>query len=246
MRLALTMGDPAGIGPEILVKLVADAGGSVAYGDPETLAAAADRWAPDLTVSVDGPEDQPNWMRVEPATPFSGSLGQVSASAGASSFDALRWRSIMPWQEKFKAWLQRRSTRRLGHDAGIEYPGHTEYLAERAECPVAMVLANDDLAVILATVHFDDRGGRTNPHRCRRSGLASCMAGRIGTRFESPRIAVAGLNPHAGEGGYLAKKKSNTSFQPFNPLAALKFQAPTRAIPFSCVHGQGSSIWWLQ
>ena len=57
MRLAVTMGDPAGIGPEILVKAWRQMRGNrVVYGDVEALAAAAERWAPDWRVSLDGPK----------------------------------------------------------------------------------------------------------------------------------------------------------------------------------------------
>ena len=209
MRLAVTMGDPAGIGPEILVKAWHQMLGSrIAYGDVDTLAAAAERWAPDLRVSVDGPEDQSNWMRVEHTRPFSGSLGQVSASAGASSFDALALAVDHALSGQVQGVVTAPINKAAWAQAGIEYPGQTEYLAERAKCPVAMVLANDDLAVILATIHCSMieaveqiRTGavaRVLPH-------AWQAALELG--FESPRIAVAGLNPHAGEGGLFGQEE---------------------------------------
>ena len=209
MRLAVTMGDPAGIGPEILVKAWRQMQGArVAYGDLATLVAAADRWAPDLTVSIDGPDDQPNWMRVEQTAAFSGPLGQVSASAGASSFDALALAVDHALSGDIQGVVTAPINKAAWAQAGIEHPGHTEYLAQRARCPVAMVLANDDLAVILATVHCSMieaveqiRAGavdRVLPH-------AWQAALELG--FETPRIAVAGLNPHAGEGGLFGQEE---------------------------------------
>ncbi|MGV2906166.1 4-hydroxythreonine-4-phosphate dehydrogenase PdxA, partial [Achromobacter sp. AGC25] len=94
------------------------------------------------------------------------------------------------------------------HEAGIDYPGHTEILAERsATQDFAMMLANDELRVLLVTIHvaLADVIARITPdaeltamrladRACRQMGIAA------------PRVAVAGLNPHAGEGGKFGRE----------------------------------------
>ena len=95
------------------------------------------------------------------------------------------------------------------HLAGIDYPGHTEILAERSgTTDFAMMLANDELRVLLVTIHvaLADVIARITPQAelsalrladraCRQMGIAR------------PRVAVAGLNPHAGEGGKFGREE---------------------------------------
>jgi len=96
------------------------------------------------------------------------------------------------------------------NDAGIAFTGHTEYLAERTGTPhVVMMLAGGDMRVALATTHVAlrdvaDRITRAGLERTVRVLLAD-LAGRFGLR--RPRVAVAGLNPHAGESGYLGREE---------------------------------------
>ncbi|MEK9719552.1 MAG: 4-hydroxythreonine-4-phosphate dehydrogenase PdxA, partial [Quisquiliibacterium sp.] len=89
------------------------------------------------------------------------------------------------------------------HRAGHHYPGHTELLAELAgNLPVRMMLANDELRTVLVTIHLPLREALTSLTRERVGetiDITHCALQRAG--IAQPRIAVAGVNPHAGEGG---------------------------------------------
>ncbi len=98
----------------------------------------------------------------------------------------------------------------LQDSAGFAYPGHTEYLAALAGVPdVVMMLASDQLRVVPATIHIPlcDVPAELSPHRLRR--VIEITAQGLSNQFgiQSPRIAIAGLNPHAGEGGAMGREE---------------------------------------
>lgn len=211
--IAVTMGDPAGIGPETLVKAWPElTGARMAYGDLAVLQAAAAQWAPNLTVSTQGSSDQPGHMRVVACSDLLSApvMGQVDAACGQASFDALACAVSDAMAGQVQAIVTAPITKAAWHAAGIDYPGHTEYLAERNQREVIMVLANDDIAVALATVHCSMQQAIEQI----RSGaveraLPLAIQAAQGLGFSQPRIAVAGLNPHAGEGGLFGDEELN-------------------------------------
>ena len=109
------------------------------------------------------------------------------------------------WRARSARWSRRRSPRIGSRAPGFTHPGHTEYLAARAGVTdFAMMLAGPKLRVVLATTHVALRdvagADRSRHHRARhRAGRARRCATSWASR--SPRVAVAGLNPHAGEAG---------------------------------------------
>lgn len=218
LPLGLTMGDAAGIGPELVVKLFAQglAGPAVVYGDVGALARAVAQLGLALTVESylsvghwlasrkdqNGPAVIPVIHSTDPL-PQDLPLGQVNAQAGLASYQFLI-RAIRDAMAGDIAAIVTAPLNKLSLKAGgIDFPGHTEILAHEAGVPrVAMMLLNDELRVILTTIHvalrevpalitFENQLEiiRLADHACRMLGLASA------------RIAVAGLNPHAGEGG---------------------------------------------
>jgi 4-hydroxythreonine-4-phosphate dehydrogenase len=95
------------------------------------------------------------------------------------------------------------------HQAGHHFPGHTEILAAQTGCDdFAMMLATRDLRVVLVTIHLALREAVNliTTDRVLRTIRQAHQAGRL-LGFESPRIAVAGLNPHAGEGGLFGREE---------------------------------------
>jgi 4-hydroxythreonine-4-phosphate dehydrogenase len=94
------------------------------------------------------------------------------------------------------------------HAAGLDFPGHTEILAQRSRTPyVAMMLVNDQLRVILATIHIalsEVSPALTTALELRTIELAQQACQAMG--IASPRIGVAGLNPHAGEHGKFGRE----------------------------------------
>ncbi len=199
--IAISLGDPAGIGPEVVVRALAVRPELrvLVFGDPIVLAAAAERVrmprvSPESLrgVTTLGPND------VTPGRPNDGVGARASSPTSrrrrtpCCAANARRW-SPAPIS---KEWIAR---------AGFTFPGHTEYLASRAAgvAEFAMMLAGPKLRVVVATTHI---ALRDVPTSLTPAGIASTIvltAEALARRFRiaKPRVAVAGLNPHAGEAG---------------------------------------------
>lgn len=219
--LAITMGDPAGIGPEIIAKLAAKGSVSTPYfiiGDPHALRRAADHAGVhisvhELTSTLAGFDDA--WRRDDLSVYSAGvtlpddlPMGQVDARAGAASYTWVASAIDLALAGRIAGIVTAPINKEAMRLAGINYPGHTEILAERSgTSDFAMVLANDELRVILVSIHvslFDAIQAITidNELRTFRLAQAACQAFGI----EKPRIAVAGLNPHASENGLFGRE----------------------------------------
>jgi 4-hydroxythreonine-4-phosphate dehydrogenase len=200
--LALTIGDPAGIGPEIVVKALsdrrlADAARLRVFGEPTLFRRACERaevpLPPDVLVPVDsGPV--PADFREGASSAFGGRVaaGAVAAAARAALAGDVDAIVTAPLSKVSLA------------AAGVPHPGHTEYLAELAGVDsVAMMFVAGDLRLTLATIHVALRDvasrltvpGLLETIRLTRDALVS-YAG-----IADPRLAVLGLNPHASEEG---------------------------------------------
>ncbi len=212
--LLVTMGDAGGIGPEIIVRAWAQGGlhGCVVAGD----AAVMRRAGAAMTAVIDSPADlgavpggclplwEPDSMPAGLATLPQGVVDSRNGAAAARCIEAAVQQALASTvagivtapihKEAFAA-------------AGVPYPGHTEMLqalATRpgaAPPPVRMMLANPELRVVLVTIHLSLRRALERldfDTVLQTLHIAHRHAGRAGA---APRIAVAGLNPHAGEGG---------------------------------------------
>ncbi|MFD3942833.1 4-hydroxythreonine-4-phosphate dehydrogenase PdxA [Streptomyces sp. NPDC058579] len=220
--IALTMGDPNGIGPEITVKAYADPRrrpSVVIIGDPAVLGRACRITGTELTVrpiaSVADAAHAPGILDVLPEGTFPGDLplGTVDARAGAASFGYVRRGIELALSGEVRALTTAPINKEALRLAGLPYPGHTEILAELSDTSdYAMMMANDDLRVVLVTVHQSLRtaiDSLTTDHELEiirltdRTLRAGHPKGRSGTR---PRIAVAAVNPHAGENGLFGRE----------------------------------------
>ena len=218
--LALTLGDAAGIGPEIVVKLH-QAGlpaPCVVYGDAGALRrAAVALGAPLRIVELTDVTERARYANdtgclfvrpTHPALPSDLPLGRVDARAGQAAYDALCLAIDDAMLGKVSAIVTAPLNKEAMHAAGLDFPGHTEILAQRSGTPyVAMMLVNDRLRVILATIHIalsEVSPTLTTALELRTIELAqqACLAMGI----VSPRIGVAGLNPHAGEHGKFGRE----------------------------------------
>ena len=206
-RIAITTGEPAGIGPEICatalgVTLHADI---TLIGDERLLAARARAAGVAWPVAAQvrhiplAVEARPGHLDVRNARYVIATLDGAIDGALAGDYDAV---VTAPVQKS------------VINDAGIPFTGHTEYLAARANAPqVVMMLAGDTahgpLRVALATTHLPLA---RVPQALTVDGLVAVMkvlAHDLTHHFgiEHPRIAVTGLNPHAGEGGHLGREE---------------------------------------
>ncbi len=218
--IAMTMGDAAGIGPEIVVKLHAQGlpAPCVVYGDTGALRRACSFLKSPLTIvelaiedPLTGDYQQSGFLFVRPTTPalpVELPFGIVSALAGQSAVDALLMAIDDAQVGRVRAIVTAPLNKESMHAAGIDFPGHTEILAERSNTPhVAMMLVNDTLKVILVTIHIPLAEVSTTLSvelELRTIELAASACKGMG--IASPRVAVAGLNPHAGEKGKFGRE----------------------------------------
>ncbi|MGN6579982.1 MAG: 4-hydroxythreonine-4-phosphate dehydrogenase PdxA [Bordetella sp.] len=215
--LGITMGDAAGIGPEIIVRCFAQGlpAPAVVYGDAGTMRRAAALLGRNIEIiEIAGPEQArcaPGTIDVvtcSPALPASLAPGKVDAHAGRGAYDYLCAAIDDAMAGRLRAIVTAPLNKHSMHLAGIDQPGHTEILAERSgTADYAMMLANDELRVLLVTIHValsqvpplitpeaELRAIRLADRACRQMGMTQ------------PRIAVAGLNPHAGEDGKFGRE----------------------------------------
>ncbi|MFC0336941.1 4-hydroxythreonine-4-phosphate dehydrogenase [Kushneria avicenniae] len=215
--IAITMGDPAGVGPEIIVRLACMPRESttplLVIGDIDRLHAMANQLGLALTLfPIEHPSElddrgvTPGRMAVLPAgeaLPPELPYGLVDARAGAAACAYVNRAIDFALDGSISAIVTAPLNKAAMAAAGITYPGHTEILADRAGTQdFGMMLANDELRVMLVSIHLSLREAidAVTPEReLRAIRLAARACHAYG--IERPRIAVAGLNPHAGEGG---------------------------------------------
>jgi 4-hydroxythreonine-4-phosphate dehydrogenase len=192
-RLAITLGDPRGIGPEITARALA-----------APLAAE---------VTVVGAEDQISTIPAARRLPV-GTWGQGSGERAADRTRAIRAGRIaghavetavkLALQGEVDAIVTAPAHKHALHLAGFPYPGHTEWLAHLAgDVDVAMMLAAPELRVVLVTTHvpFRDVPALLTIDRVTRTGRTTARALREWFGIAEPRLAICAVNPHAGEGG---------------------------------------------
>lgn len=212
--IAVTLGDAAGIGPEIVAKAFADpsihpACSAFVVGHAATLERAARQWAPGLAVRriATVAEHLPRAGVVDVLDvgqlPANLPMGQVDARAGQAAFEAVDRAIALALRGDVAAICTAPIHKEALAAAGVRFPGHTEMLAERTgSTNTAMVLINPQLRTILVTVHCALRQALdllSVERELRIILLAHRTLQAMGVA--RPRIAVARLNPHAGEGG---------------------------------------------
>ncbi|AOB31968.1 4-hydroxythreonine-4-phosphate dehydrogenase [Bordetella sp. H567] len=218
LPVGITMGDAAGIGPEIVVQALAQglAAPAIVYGDAGALRRAADMLGAQLAIEEIPTAAQANpragviqVVACHPALPATLAPGQVDAQAGRAAYDYVCAAIDDAMAGRIRAIVTAPLNKASMHAGGIDYPGHTEILAERSGTrDFAMMLANRELRVLLVTIHValaDVFAGITLEAELRAIRLAHAACLRMG--IARPRIAVAGLNPHAGEGGKFGREE---------------------------------------
>ena len=232
--IAITLGDATGIGPEIIAKAFRDAperlAGCFVAGDVGLMRRAAG-WVQAGGVSLPvaqiteprqalqaPPRCVPVLQVGSPAAPIE--PGQISAAAGRLAGDCVTWAARAALRGEIGAMVTAPLHKEALSAAGAPYdayPGHTELLQAEAarhrglaagQVPVRMMLANDELRTVLVSIHVSlrqaiERVSRNNVLDTLR--IAHAAVGRALGR--APRMAVAGLNPHAGEGGLFGREE---------------------------------------
>ena len=210
LPLAITMGDASGIGPEIVAKALAGSDlHAVVFGSHLVMADIVNRLGIDATVRrIAGPEatqPRPGVIEVVEATQIVElpPIGRISAVSGQASFDAIVAAIAAAKSGKVGGIVTAPINKEALACAGIRYPGHTEILADYGGAErVAMMLANDDIRTVLVTIHTSLRKAiEQADFAAQMSAIRLAHQGGKALGIAAPRVAVAGLNPHAGEGG---------------------------------------------
>jgi 4-hydroxythreonine-4-phosphate dehydrogenase len=215
--VAVTMGDPAGIGPEIVVMTFADPAFStpaIVIGDVAILARASRLLGNPVEIRrIERPRDaepQAGVIDVVAASDLPADLpvGRIDPRAGAAAFAYVERATELALAGEVSAVATAPIHKEALKAAGFSYPGHTEILADlTGTADYAMMLFNDELRVILVTIHLalrDAIDSLSTEVELATIRLAARAARQLGVR--QPRVAVAGLNPHAGEHGLFGQE----------------------------------------
>ena len=255
-RLALTAGEPAGIGPELLVRLaqLSWTATLTAVCDPQLLRAAAARARLPLRIIDLAPGDRahahvPGTLAVQrvalkvPVIP-----GSLEPANACFVLDTLASACDGCLEGTFDGIVTGPVHKGVVNDAGVAFTGHTEFFGDRTRSTPLMLLVADTLRVALVTTHLPlalvpaaiTTGSVLTAGRLLHRGLQE----RFGFRF--PRIAILGLNPHAGEGGHLGSEEADAiapaiailraeGIDAAGPLAADTAFVPRRLAAFDAV-----------
>lgn len=195
-RLLVTLGDPCGIGPELLLATL------------PTLQQMAD-------IQVVGPKaalallgrNPPDVAWVDPVPEVDASmlcLGHPSAASGRCAMESVRWAADLLMRREAEALVTLPLSKSAAHQAGFKVPGHTEFLQELSGSPMTrMAFLSPTLNVVLHTVHQSLRSvveELSAPAVAETLALAADRFAGITGNME-PRVALCAINPHAGESG---------------------------------------------
>jgi 4-hydroxythreonine-4-phosphate dehydrogenase len=234
--ILITMGDAAGIGPEIITKAFRDSpdemAGCVVVGDVATLRRAAVLTAA-TTARLALPVAQLDSLAGAPSVPprcipvlqkcellVPVSFGRVSALAGKAAADCIVWAARAVLASEAAAMVTAPIHKEALAAAGgfaAGFPGHTELLQAEAaaflglpvsQVPVRMMLANDEIKTVLVSIHMSLRNAIEAVTFDNLLQTLHITHRAVGANLgRPPRIAVAGLNPHAGEGGLFGSEE---------------------------------------
>jgi 4-phospho-D-threonate 3-dehydrogenase / 4-phospho-D-erythronate 3-dehydrogenase len=245
---AITMGDPAGVGPEIIMKALARpepwaSCRPLVVGDASRLRHSGQIVGSKLeVVSVPGP-DQAAFRRgrvdcvdvglVPPGLPW----GRLSAAAGNAAYHYVARAVELALAGAVQAICTAPLNKEALHAAGHVYPGHTELLAKLSgTAEVSMMLATPKMRVIHVTTHIGllDAVERIEPGLVERTILRG-HAALVRAGIPRPRIAVCGVNPHAGEHGIFGRGEEETKVAPGIEAARAKGAAAEGPLPADTV-----------
>lgn len=212
IRLAVTMGDPSGIGPEIIAKAAHQLREDIASGRLEFIVLGSAR-ALDTACAQAGLARASVPLTMIDVGPVEGEIqtGKITAVGGEWAYRAVKKAVEMVQAGEADAIVTAPLSKEALHMAGHHFEGHTELLAHlTGQRDAVMMLAHGPMRVSHVTTHcaISDIAGRVTPTRLKRVidvtlEALECLG------IDKPRIGVAGLNPHAGEGGILGKEEAD-------------------------------------
>jgi 4-hydroxythreonine-4-phosphate dehydrogenase len=209
-RIAITMGDPAGIGPEIIVKAAHAMRHRIESGRLALQVVGSAKALDQAVVTLGPPETRSPLYEAIDVGPVDAPVpvGQVCAAGGEWAFRAVERAVQMAQAGQAHAIVTAPLSKEALHLAGHKFEGHTELLAHlTGQRDAVMMLAHDAMRVSHVTTHcaLSEVPRRVTPQRLQRVFEVTVDALKA-LGVARPRIAVAGLNPHAGEGGILGRE----------------------------------------
>ena len=207
--LAITAGEPAGIGLDIILKSLPELRDCIVFADQTALQQRAQLLNIDVELCNDKPTHAKQLRIHHVPTPTKVTCGQLDASNAAYVLDCLDQALDGTLQGKYAALITAPVHKGVINDAGIAFTGHTEYLAQKTDSEVVMLLVANTLRVALATTHIPLEHVAASINQQLLVKLLSIMHAELQLKFgiAQPHIAVCGLNPHAGEQGHLGREE---------------------------------------
>ncbi|PSJ43978.1 4-hydroxythreonine-4-phosphate dehydrogenase PdxA [Zobellella endophytica] len=217
-RIAITPGEPAGIGPELMQALAEHDWPVelVVIADPELLQSRAQTLGKQLTLLPYHPEQPPRPQKAgtltiapvrlaKPAVP-----GKLDEANGLYVLETLKRASDGNMNGEFEAVVTGPVNKGIINKAGVSFSGHTEFFAQQANVPdVVMLLATPGLRVAQVTTHIPLAYVARAITSDRLGKITRILHAELKAKFgiANPRIYVCGLNPHAGEDGHLGREE---------------------------------------
>lgn len=224
--LGLIPGEPAGVGPELAVRLAhtEHTCALVALCDPTSLREAAEAIGlPIEILAADATDAAPGQLRVDPMPRATASrFGTLDVRNAAYVHDCLQRGARLAAAGTLSGLVTGPVQKGVLNDAGIAFTGTTELLAQVAGCQVVMMLASPSLRVALVTTHLPLRDVSSAITTAALNHSIEVLHQALLADFGilNPRIAVLGLNPHAGEGGWLGHEEIDTLIPVLETLRA--------------------------
>jgi len=217
-RIALTPGEPAGIGPDLVIALAqqAQANEIVAIADPELLQERARLLGLPLRLRTLNLHEAPRpsvageLVVLPVALKVPAQAGVLNSANASYILQTLDVAAAGCQKQEFAALVTGPVHKSVINDAGIAFSGHTEYLADKtATEKVVMMLATKGLRVALATTHLPLKDVSAAINETELTQVITILHRDLQQQFgiPHPRIYVCGLNPHAGEGGHLGREE---------------------------------------
>lgn len=225
--LAITIGEPAGIGPELILKCWQEREQNnlapfIVLGDPDFIQQRANAMQMDVNIKTSTVENSlQDFDTALPVLPLSGSItgdfGKPTISDGKLVCEAISTAVKMTMENKTSGIVTAPINKKALYDSGFKHPGHTEFLADLANKitgnkhhPV-MMLAGPDLRTIPVTIHIavNEISEQLTSDLIIKTGEIAHHDLKNKFGINAPRIAVAGLNPHAGENGSMGMEDIN-------------------------------------
>lgn len=215
-RIAVTCGEPAGIGPDLCITLVQQQLCDLLFiGDPEQLTGRARQLRLPLTLNLldsahGGLADQAGVMNLLPVQfPRAVSAGRLDPKNSAVVLQSIDLAVAGCLNGEFSAMVTSPVHKGVINDAGFPFSGHTEYIAAKSGGYPVMMLACPGLRVALMTTHLPLRRVADAIDSKLIHKVIRILHRELQSRFgiDSPEILVCGLNPHAGEGGHLGTEE---------------------------------------